>query len=94
MALSYQITRFQIVIPLTEKQWNKLEKLSKDWIHGRVKNPIDIHKTLEAVGAQDVDWSGHYGQNIFFECDADWTESECGQSIVKTVVAKIEKLLQ
>lgn len=94
MPLGYQVTGFHICVPLTQKQWNKLRELEDDWTHGRVDYPLDIHKTLEALGAEKVDWSGHYGMNIFFQCDADWEKDpEHGQFDAMAVSTKLEELL-
>lgn len=97
MSLSYQITRFHIAVPLTEKQWDRLNELENHWLHDEHppnENPIGIHEALESVGAENVEWGGHYGRYIFFECGADWTASDCGQSIAKTVCDKLEQILK
>lgn len=88
--LSYQITGFQICVPLSEKQWNRLMVLEQE-----VEEPgsYEFIKALEAVGASRVDWSGHYGRNLFFNAEADFDTSEYGRSVVERVVNKIEELL-
>jgi hypothetical protein len=91
--LGYQITRFSICVPLTDEQWNRLD----NWGHD-APNPYDeqlkLIKMLEDVGAYDVDWNGHFGQNIFFTADADFETCEYGRTHVEAVVKKIEELLQ
>lgn len=92
MPLGYQVTGFHICVPLTQKQWDELCRLEKEW--DECRSEFDIHKTLEALGAEKVDWSGHYGMNIFFQCTADWEKDpEHGQFDAMAVSTKLEELL-
>ena len=81
--LSYRITRFSICVPLTNKQWEKLEQ----------QDPLSFMNRLEKVGARYIDWGGHYGRNFFFTADADFDTCEFGRTVVERVVKKIEELL-
>ncbi len=92
--MDIKLLDFTKPVPLSEKQWDRLCELEKDWELGRVDHPLDIHKTLEALGAEKVDWSGHYGMNIFFQCDADFEKDpEFGQAYALAVSTKLEELL-
>jgi len=53
-------------LPLSVNQWDKLEErckniLDKDW--------IDPFKDTEAIGVYDLNWSGHFGRNLFFRVE-------------------------
>ncbi len=87
--LSYQITQFRICVPLTDQQWDKLESLDGVWLEKGVEFMVE----LEKAGASEVDWSGHFGRNIFFTADADFDACEFGRTHVEAVVKKIEELL-
>ena len=85
--LSYSITQISICVPLTEEQWDKLEDLDDTW---------KFIEELQKVGAQDVDWNGHFGRNIFFTADADHDYGRTMLPIenVEVVVNKIEEWLR
>lgn len=85
--VSYHITRFSICVPLTDKQWAKLDAIECG------QPTLDFIDKLEAVGAGDVEWSGHYGKNLWFAADADFDTCEFGRTVVERVVKKIEELL-
>lgn len=59
--LSPEIVEVKYCIPLTETQWKILDNpcIAYDFI-------IDMERETRA---EKIDWSGHFGMNIFFSLD-------------------------
>ncbi|RKZ86264.1 MAG: hypothetical protein DRQ39_05995 [Gammaproteobacteria bacterium] len=88
--LGYSVTGFKICVPLTDGQWSRLMTMEKEV---EEFGGYDFIVELEKMGASDVDWSGHYGQNIYFTAEADFATNEWGRGIVEVVINKIKELL-
>jgi hypothetical protein len=65
--MQYDITRYEIVVPLSEKQWIKLNKIHYAYVNGKSENVLDSQ--METAGADNVDFNGHFGRNIFFDVE-------------------------
>lgn len=95
--LKFNVERFQISMPVSDDQWQIL----MDWDKANIFKEYDglceedVVEQLEAEGAYHVDWCGHFGQFVFFTCDADFeTDPKEGLTIVKRVVSKLEELFE
>jgi hypothetical protein len=83
--LNYEITRFDVCVPLTEEQWEALDRLSV----------TKVINALEKAGAfyNTVDWNGHFGRNLFFSADADYEKSGDGRANIYSVIRRLGELL-
>ncbi len=64
------ITQYSICIPLTNKQWEALMRIDnlRHKTNGEYDYDIFI-ATLRTAGANDVEFNGHFGMNIFFNVE-------------------------
>lgn len=60
--MKYHVTRYTICVPLTRAQWDKLQTRED-------KNYKWITDSLESSGAENVEFNGHFGRNIFFDVE-------------------------
>lgn len=93
--LSYNITRFQIAVPVNDAQWATMMKWDAwDCDDEDFPTSLEIIKELEAEGASKIEWNGHFGQFFYFTCDADFeTDPEWGRTNVNRIITKFESLL-
>jgi hypothetical protein len=66
--MKYNVTQYSICVPLTNKQWEKLMKKENDYWHNG--KPDLITPPLKKVGADRIDFNGHFGRNIFFNVES------------------------
>ena len=68
-----EITQYQCCIPLKKMQWKRLNDKIDDCYHGDGNSKFynAFMSQLEKAGSENrhLDWSGHFGSNIFFTCE-------------------------
>lgn len=74
--MKLEICNINYCIPLTMEQYNKLQKLSY---------LDDIYTPMRDFGASNVEYDGHFGQNIFFNAE---------RKDAKNILAVVEQLLK
>lgn len=60
------LTQLHYCVPLTDKQWKRLNR-----INARGDDRTDIDPALEKSGANNIEFNGHFGRNIFFSIDKE-----------------------
>lgn len=68
MTLTPHITSMSFCVPLTREQWDSLMSYEKAYDNRKTKIPQydAIDKSLERHGADNIEYNGHFGMNIFF----------------------------
>lgn len=67
-------TRIDYCVELTQAQWDYLDNRDNDNqpIHNS-EHPKILH--LKQLGAEEIDWNGHFGRNFFFACAIEDSEA-------------------
>lgn len=85
--MSYEITQFSIAVPVTDEQWAVMMKWDD------TGKSYDIICELEKLGAQRIEWNGHFGQNFYFTANADFETDELGRTNVNNIINHFGRLL-
>jgi hypothetical protein len=66
--MKFIVTAFSLQIPLTSKQWDRLSRIGEtDYTKNARTRPLysDFTKALAELGAEKIEFNGHFGRNFF-----------------------------
>ena len=62
--IEFSIEKIYVKVPLSESDWNTMNALGDVDSDGFE----EVSKAIDPHGAFDIDYSGHFGSNLYFGC--------------------------
>lgn len=70
--LDFEITKIYCAVPVTKKQWDKMMAMDRAYIDS-TDGSHRLDHALEQAGAEDIEYNGHFGRNLFFRAEDEAT---------------------
>lgn len=88
--MDFNIEKINYSVPVSDEVWDALNDTKRRFWDSTIIFE-ELNKRFEKYNAFDLEYNGHFGQNIYFTTDSRW---ECDLKIIEKIINSIPNFVE